>query len=56
VDQAGIEYTRQWFLIDHTRPWAKDVPADVRRRIEEDLDRCVDGAGAHRKALRKQSG
>ncbi|HTX10387.1 MAG TPA: hypothetical protein VME22_17320 [Solirubrobacteraceae bacterium] len=39
VDQAGIEYTWEWFLIDPTRPWASAVPELVRRRIEADLER-----------------
>jgi hypothetical protein len=39
VEQAGIEYTWEWFLIDPTRPWASAVPALVRQRIEADLAR-----------------
>jgi hypothetical protein len=39
VDQAGIEYTWEWFLIDPSRPWAGAVPASVRERIEADLER-----------------
>ena len=39
VDQAGIEYTWEWFLIDPSRPWAKAVPEQVRKRIESDLER-----------------
>jgi hypothetical protein len=39
VDQAGIEYTWEWFLIDPSRPWANAVPAFVRQRIEADLAR-----------------
>jgi hypothetical protein len=39
VDQAGIEYTWEWFLIDPSRSWALAVPASVRQRIEADLDR-----------------
>jgi len=39
VDQAGIEYTWEWFLIEPTRPWASAVPEHVRDRIEADLDR-----------------
>jgi hypothetical protein len=37
VDQAGIEYTWEWFLIDSNRPWASAVPASVRQRIDADL-------------------
>ena len=39
VDQAGIEYTWEWFLIDPSRPWASAVPARVRSRIDADLAR-----------------
>lgn len=39
VDQAGIEYTWEWFLIDASRPWASAVPRGVRERIEADLAR-----------------
>lgn len=39
VEQAGIEYTWEWFLIDPSRPWANAVPALVRERIEADLAR-----------------
>jgi hypothetical protein len=39
VDQAGIEYTWEWFLIDPSRPWASAVPQLVRERIEADLNR-----------------
>ena len=39
VDQAGIEYTWEWFLIDPSRPWADAVPPPVRERIEADLER-----------------
>jgi hypothetical protein len=55
VDQAGIEYTWEWFLIDDTRPWAKDVPADVRGRIEEDLDRRVEGSVARARARAEEA-
>lgn len=55
VDQAGIEYTWEWFLIDPTRPWAEDVPADVRRRIEEDLNRRVAGSVTRAEARAKQA-
>jgi hypothetical protein len=39
VDQAGIEYTWEWFLVDPSRPWASAVPDLVRQRIEADLAR-----------------
>lgn len=55
VDQAGIEYTWEWFLIDPTRPWAEDVPAAVRRRIEEDLNRRVEGSVARAKARAEEA-
>src|SRR3954454_20223741 len=44
VDQAGIEYTWEWFLIDPSRPWASAVPPLVRERIEADLARRDEGA------------
>jgi hypothetical protein len=37
VEQAGCEYTWEWFLIDPSRPWADAVPDDVRERIKADL-------------------
>ena len=39
VEQTGVEYTWEWFLIDPSRPWASAVPALVRERIEADLAR-----------------
>ena len=39
VEQAGVEYTWEWFLIDPSQPWASAVPPLVRERIEADLDR-----------------
>jgi len=39
VEQAGIEYTWEWFLIDPSRPWSSAVPQLVRQRIEADLAR-----------------
>jgi tetratricopeptide (TPR) repeat protein len=50
VDQAGIEYTWEWFLIDPSRPWANAVPELVRDRIEADLDRRDRDALARAKA------
>ena len=50
VDQAGIEYTWEWFLIDPSRPWASAVPEEVRRRIEADLERRDRDALADAKA------
>lgn len=39
VEQAGVEYTWEWFLIDPSQPWANAVPPLVHERIEADLDR-----------------
>ncbi len=39
VEQAGIEYTWEWFLIEPGRPWTSAVPELVRQRIEADLER-----------------
>jgi len=50
VEQAGVEYTWEWFLIDLSRPWATAVPPLVRERIEADLDRRSQKAGARAKA------
>jgi len=49
VDQAGIEYTWEWFLIDTNRPWADAVPPLVRERIEADLARREENAAAYAK-------
>src|SRR3954452_12381801 len=50
VDQAGIEYTWEWFLIDPSRPWANAVPELVHQRIEADLARRDQKALARAKA------
>jgi hypothetical protein len=50
VDQAGIEYTWEWFLVDPSRPWASAVPQLVRQRIEADLARRDKNALARAKA------
>jgi hypothetical protein len=34
VEQAGVEFTWEYALIDPDRPWADDVPSVVRARIE----------------------
>ena len=39
VDQVGVKYTWEWFLVDPSRPWASAVPKNVRARIEADLAR-----------------
>jgi hypothetical protein len=56
VDQAGTEYTWEWFLIDPSRPWASAVPPLVRQRIEADLTRRDrDAVGrAHARAAEAQ--
>jgi hypothetical protein len=55
VDQAGIEYTWEWFLIDPSRPWASAVPDFVRERIEADLDRRSGNAVARAKARAEEA-
>jgi hypothetical protein len=55
VDQAGIEYTWEWFLIDPSRPWASAVPELVRERIEADLARRDKNALAHAKARAEEA-
>src|SRR4051794_20954171 len=37
VEQAGIEYTWEWFLIDPSRPWADGVSDELRERIKASL-------------------
>ena len=55
VDQAGIEYTWEWFLIDPSRPWATAVPDLVRDRIEADLERRDRNALARAKARAEEA-
>src|SRR3954453_12868949 len=55
VEQAGIEYTWEWFLIDPSRPWASAVPALVRERIEADLARRDSNAFARAKARAEEA-
>jgi hypothetical protein len=50
VEQAGVEYTWEWFLIDPSRPWASVVPPLVRERIEADLGRWSRNAVAKAEA------
>jgi len=49
VEQVGVEYTWEWFLIDQSRPWAGEVPPLVRERIEADLNRRDQNALARAK-------
>jgi hypothetical protein len=37
VEQAGIEYTWEYKLIELGQPWEADVPPDVRERVEKAL-------------------
>jgi hypothetical protein len=55
VDQAGIEYAWEWFLIDPGRPWASAVPPLVRERIEADLERRGSAALARATARAEQA-
>lgn len=50
VEQAGVEYTWEWFLIDPSRPWASAVPPLVRERIQADLDRRRGNAATNAEA------
>jgi hypothetical protein len=52
VEQAGVEYTWEWFLIEEGRPWASAVPPLVRDRIKADLARRDKNAVA--RAARRQ--
>jgi hypothetical protein len=60
VEQAGVEYTWEWFLIDQARPWASAVPPLVRERIEADLDRrrhsAVHNANARAEKAKRDAG
>ena len=42
VDQAGIELTWEYALIDRGRPWAGDVPRKTRLRVERFLASDID--------------
>jgi hypothetical protein len=55
VDQVGVKYTWEWFLIDPARPWASAVPPLVRERIEADLDRRSENAVARAKARAQEA-
>jgi hypothetical protein len=55
VEQAGVEYTWEWFLIDPSRPWASAVPSSVRERIEADLERRDQTALARAKARAQEA-
>lgn len=55
VDQVGVKYTWEWFLIDPSRPWASAVPPLVRERIESDLDRRSQNAVANAKARAQEA-
>jgi hypothetical protein len=60
VDQAGVEYTWEYKLVERGRPWEEDVPADVRARIEkalgpelEELRRRTADKQAHIESIRE---
>jgi hypothetical protein len=55
VEQAGIQYTWEWFLIDPSRSWANAVPPDIRERIEADLARRDKDALARAKAQTEEA-
>src|SRR4051794_3121035 len=42
VEQAGVEFTWEYALIDLSRPWANDVPPRTRARIEQYLGNDLD--------------
>src|SRR3954462_6475715 len=42
VEQAGVEFTWEYALIDPGRPWADDVPPRTRARIEQYLGKDID--------------
>jgi hypothetical protein len=55
VDQAGVEYTWEWFLIDPSRPWSGAVPEAVRERIASDLARRGRNAVARAKVRAEEA-
>jgi hypothetical protein len=50
VEQAGVKYTWEWFLIETGRPWASAVPPLVRDRIKTNLERRSRSAVANKEA------
>ncbi len=42
VEQAGVEFTWEFALIDPERPWANDVPPKTRARIEQYLGKDLE--------------
>ena len=56
VEQAGVEYTWEFALIDPERPWANDVPPATRARIERylagDLDALRQREGEKRERIK----
>jgi hypothetical protein len=42
IEQAGVEFTWEYALIDPGRPWADDVPPRTRARIEQYLGKDVE--------------
>jgi hypothetical protein len=42
AEQAGVELTWEYKLIERGQPWETDVPADVRARVEKFLGPDVD--------------
>jgi hypothetical protein len=53
AEQAGVEFTWEYALIDPDRPWASDVPTATRARIERYFARDLD-ALRHRNRERRQ--
>ena len=54
VQQAGIELTWEYALIDLERPWAEEVPSATRIRIERFLKSDVDAARARHRDRRQR--
>ena len=42
VEQAGVEFTWEYALINGERPWASDVPPRTRARIEQYLGKDLE--------------
>jgi hypothetical protein len=52
--RPGIEFTWEYALIDHERPWADDVPPKTRARIERYLANDVDAARQRERERRER--
>src|SRR3954464_5348800 len=54
VDQAGVQFTWEYALIDSERPWAADVPSRTRERIERFLGEELEALRQRQRKERKR--